>query len=148
MHRKYGVGPGSLLAVAVNVTEPPAAGFVLLDARETVQQLVAIVGVTKATGLVGMVPPAWQMVRCTAPLPRRSSTWRTYLHVAAATEPLAMHAVLPLSCRFTWTGEPLETSYMQRKYGDGPGSLFAVAVSVTVPPGAGLVALAASETVQ
>src|SRR4051794_40481540 len=58
MHRKYGVGPVSLLAVAVNVTDPPTAGDVPVAVSATVHPLLAKVGVQRSSTLVGLVPSA------------------------------------------------------------------------------------------
>jgi hypothetical protein len=58
MHKKYGVGPGSLLAVAVNVTEPPTAADVAVVESATLHPLLANVGVHRSLTVLGLVPVA------------------------------------------------------------------------------------------
>src|SRR3954470_6981792 len=56
MHRKYGVGPGSLFVEAVSVTLAPTAAVVALAVSVAVHPFVAYVGVHRSPGPVPLVP--------------------------------------------------------------------------------------------
>ena len=63
----YGVGPISLLAVAVSVTDPPTAGAVVLAASEIEYVLLETRYVYSSAGLAGLVPPGPDTVTSTVP---------------------------------------------------------------------------------
>ena len=63
-----GVGPISLFAVAVSVTDPPTAGDVVLAASEIEYVLLDTRSVDSSAGLVELVPPGPVTVTSTAPI--------------------------------------------------------------------------------
>jgi hypothetical protein len=67
MDMPYGVGPTSLLAVAVSVTDAPTAGAVVLAAREIEYVLLETMYVNSSAGLTGLVPPGPVTVTSTVP---------------------------------------------------------------------------------
>src|SRR5437763_13350935 len=67
MDMPYGVGPTSLLAVAVSVTDAPTAGVAVLAAREIEYVLLETMYVNSSAGLVGLVPPGPVTVTSTVP---------------------------------------------------------------------------------
>ena len=67
MDMPYGVGPMSLLAVAVSVTDPPTAGAVVLAAREIEYVLLETMYVNSSAGLTALVPPGPVTVTSTVP---------------------------------------------------------------------------------
>jgi hypothetical protein len=67
MDMPYGVGPMSLFAVAVSVTDPPMAGAVVLAAREIEYVLLETMYVNSSAGLAGLVPPGPVTVTSTVP---------------------------------------------------------------------------------
>src|SRR5437870_2366479 len=69
MDMPYGVGPTSLLAVAVSVTDAPTAGVAVLAAREIEYVLLETMYVNSSAGLVGLVPPGPVPITSTTPDP-------------------------------------------------------------------------------
>src|SRR5205807_860586 len=67
MDMPYGVGPMSLLAVALSVTDAPTAGVAVLAAREIEYVLLETMYVNSSAGLVGLVPPGPVTVTSTVP---------------------------------------------------------------------------------
>ena len=67
MDMPYGVGPMSLLAVALSVTDAPTAGAVVLAAREIEYVLLETMYVNSSAGLAGLVPPGPVTVTSTVP---------------------------------------------------------------------------------
>src|SRR3954453_19047032 len=110
MHRKYGVGPVSLLVVAVNVTEPPTAGDVPLAVSATVHPLLAKVGVHRSLTLVALVPSAFVAVMWLVVLLEGEVATRD---VGEETDTLVARTVPKLTCVAlskplprTWTAVP------------------------------------------